>query len=496
MVRDSSGARTDRAMGPSIQRGRLAGVRPWPAVLQLAWPVMLELVMNTLVGLVDATFAASISLEATDAVAVGALAHWLLTLVGMAVGAGVTATVSRAIGAGRLAAASAVVAQAIVLGALIGGALGLFGAIGAGPISRVFGAQGDAVSLATSYLVPMCIGLPAFLVLFQGVACLRATGDTLRAFQVNLGVNILNALVSYVLSGADVLGLPNPSPLKLGVLGIGMGTALAWSAGAVCILIMLGRGVHGVRLRRRRLRIDRSIIARLAFAAWPGAVIAFVNWSSHLMLMRFAGWIGERSGDEGLLGTQLLTFRLSAFVFMPTIAVGTAAATLVGQHLGARNPEESQRAMYRACVIGIAASTVICGALLAFAVPIVELLSDQPEHVHLVSKAVRAYVWCGPPLAIGMVLVSSLRGAGDVVGAMRTQLWTYLLNRPLLCWLCSGVTIPLGPLGELPNPGLMQHWCGIDPFTGLWLGLALDDATRIVPIWFRWRTGRWRRTRL
>ena len=242
----SSGDRGDRV----IKSGKLKGLSMRAAIWVLAWPVIAESFLNAMVGLVDTTLAASLSVEATDAVGAASYFAWLIGLLGMALGVGVTAMVSRAMGRGRMAIANAALGQSALIGLLGGAVVGVLLFALAPMVAVLVSLKGDTAREAIVYLRILAVSVPMQTWLVCGIAGARGAGDAMSPLWMMTGVNLVNIVASFVLSGTD-LGytaqdaagvvttttlIRNPFGMDMGLAGIAWGTVIAWTAGAVAMV--------------------------------------------------------------------------------------------------------------------------------------------------------------------------------------------------------------------------------------------------------------------
>jgi Na+-driven multidrug efflux pump len=203
------------------------------------------------------------------------------------------------------------------------------------------------------------------------------------------------------------------------------------------------------------------------------------------------GWMGGALGG-GTLGAHLIAVRLEAFSYLPGFAFGTAAATLVGQHLGAGSPRTAVRVGWM-CTLLAAVFMGLMGLLFMLAPRILTgLMSAQPAHLQLVPPLLVIAGIIQIPFGVSIVLRSALRGAGDTRAAMWiTWITTYLVRLPL-AYLLSGVEIPVpGGGGTIPNPSPVA-W----GLTGLWIGLCLEIVVRCGIFVHRYVRGAWLRVRV
>ena len=490
-------ARTEPQEG-RIRTGRLAGLTMWGAIWVLSWPILVESFLTSMVGLVDTTLSAGLSEAATDAIGAASYVQWFIQMIGMAVGVGATALVSRSIGRGRQAIADAVTAQSLLLAAVasvvVGGILFAIAPVVA-VVLQMSDAATDAVVL---YLRITALGVPLSGVLVSGIACCRGAGDAKRPLMVMVAVNVVNILVSWALSGVDLaratadggraVFLTNPFSFDMGIKGVAYGTVSAWFVGACLVLWWLARGTPGVRLKRRRLRPNPRTLYRVARVGMPNFFEACGMWMGNFLVLLVVGWMA--AGDEGLLGAHIIAIRVEAFSFLPGFAMGMAAATLAGQYLGAGRADLAARAMVRCC--GIA--TAIMGTMgILFIVapgPIVGLLSQQASHLEYSPMLIMIAGCVQAPFAIGLVLRTAMRGAGDTkVVMLLTWFSTYAIRLPA-AWFFSGVDIPLWNGMVIPNPG--PDW----GLVGVWVGLCSELIVRALLFGGRFVQGGWRRIRV
>lgn len=476
------------------------------AIAVLSWPILVEALLNSLVGVTDTVLAAGLAEGEAAATAIGGGAYvfWFIGLVLMAVEVGATALVSRAMGAGRRGLANTVTAQAVMLGAAAGVAVGAAIALSAGTISTMLSMSPSASIAFRDYMLFLALGAPFMGVLFAGTACARGAGDSLRPLWAMAAVNVVNILLSWALVGVDLTVsvregdaivthtvLANPFGLHFGVAGIGAGTAVAHAVGALVIVLVLVRGRSGVVLRRRRLRPHAATLRRLLRLGLPNFLETSSLWFGNFLVIVFVGWL---STEEELLGVHIVAARIEAFSYLPGFAFGTAAATLVGQYLGAGSPAMARRAGWRCCALASAAMGFAGLLFLLVPTPIVGLFSPQPLHLDRTPPLLMIAGAVQIPFAVGIVLRSALRGAGDV----RAVLWltlvtTYGVRLPL-AYLFSGVDVPLPDWaggGVIPNP------MPIEPsLAGLWVGLCAELVVRGVLFVIRFAGDGWTRVRV
>ena len=439
-------------VGETELTGRLAGLSLPRQVYVLAiWP-LLEQLLNSLVGFVDMSLAGRLSVTAADAVAVTGYIGWLMGLLLMALGVGSTALIARAVGGRHKRVASAGVGQSMLMAVTWGAAIGVMLFAGAAPVGRFFQLEADTLAAATIYIRILAFAAPLAAVLFVGAACLRGAGDTRSPFFAMLSVNIVNVVASVML----VFG---PAPIGgWGVAGIAMGTTIAWAVGAARIAHVLVSGRGGIRLHLHRLRPHWHTMHRIIRIGVPSLVESLGMWIGNAIVLRIVGGLGA----SGVLGAHIIGIRIEALGFLPAVAVGTAAATLTGQYLGAGRPDRAKQAGYLCWAIGGGWMAVMGVVFVLFPEPLARLLA--PDEPTLYKAAAPLLIIAGPVqvfFGTYMVLSHVLRGAGDTSTAMAlTYGCTFLIRLPAV-WLLAGpmemglIGVWLALCGELVIRGLV-----------------------------------------
>ncbi len=440
---------------------RLAGMSlPKQVAVLAVWP-FLELLLNALVGLVDTRIAGHLTVTALDAIGVATYVGWLISMLHNAVGIGAGALIARAVGARRTSAANAALGQALIIGVVWGVITAVAMAVAAPWIAAIFRMPPATADLVVTYLRILSVGVGFGAVMTVGNAALRSAGDTRTPFFTMVFVNVANTLLS-------VLFTFGPQPFGgHGVAGIAAGTAVAWMLGALLVLGVLWRGRSPLRLRSRRLRPRRMLAGRIIKVGVPSLVENSGMWLGNAAIGGIVGTLMARNGVDGIMGAHVVAIRLEMLSFLPGVAVGIAAATLAGQHLGRGDVAGAERAV-RMCWWLAGTVMGLSGVVLFFAPHFLAgLLAAGPEMAEVRARAVPLLMICGPIqifFATYLVLSQALRGAGDTRGPMAiTYAGTFLIRLPG-AWLLA-VTFDLGLngvwfalCGELVVRGLLYAW--------------------------------------
>lgn len=457
--------------------GRLAGMslRRQVAVLAI-WP-LLEQLLNFLVGTVDFAIAGRLPgdeapLDAIEAMSVASYFVWLMTILQAAVGVGASAIVSRAIGAKHRRLANAGAGQAVLLGVGSGVvAAALIFAL-APWIAGSFDLNDNATDMASDYIRLTALGIPMCGALFVGGSVLRAAGDTRSPFLAMLLVNVINVIASVGLGGLRlgegdeqiILGL------GLGVTGIALGTAMAWTAGGLIVLAMLLSGRSGIRVRRHRLIPHLHTLRRITRVAMPNLYYQLAFWLINFGLLIYI----NRLAVEGALGAHSIAMRIHSVSFLPGYAISIAASTLTGQYLGLGDPKRAKEATFLALRATLVLMLVCSMCFYFLPEQLVALLSpDTKEHLALAPPLLKIAAFATPLLAVNLILAGSVQGAGDTRNSA-------IIN------LTGLVTVRLGGAYVLAFVFGLGLW-------GIWLAIMTDIAVRGLAFAVYYRTGRWQR---
>jgi putative MATE family efflux protein len=473
------------------------------AILTLTWPILAESLLNSTVGLTDTVLSAGINDNgaSTDAVGGASTILWFIQLVVQAIGVGATALISRAVGGRRIGVANAAVGQTMILAAVSGVAVGLLMAAIAGPASIALSLSPSAAEGFRQFVRINAIGVPFGSLLFAAIACARGAGDSLRPLWAMIIVNAVNVAVSWILAGVDYRSvhfvdgqavtrwvIHNPFTFHLGVRGIALGTLTAYVVGCIVMLAMLAHGIGGIRLRAARLKPHWHTLRRLIRVGIPNFLETLGMWAGNLLVVLMVGRMG--ADHAGVLGSHLVAVRIEAFSYLPGFAFGSAAATLVGQYLGAGSPTLASRAV-KVCSTAASLFMGLMGILFIWKpASIVGLMTTQDIHLTLTPILLRTTGFVQIPFALSIVFRSAIRGAGDVKAAMvLTWITTYLLRLPM-AYIFSGVSIPLwGGTFENPFPFHVGLW-------GIWIGLCAEIVIRAALFWLRFTQGHWSRQKV
>jgi len=432
-------------------------------VMRLAMPSIGEQLLNMTVHMVDTYLMGHIGAAALTAVGLSNNMVMLTQTFVMAVATGATAVVARLIGAREPQAASRVMQQSLLVGAAIGAVLTVVLSFFSVQAIGFYQPEPDVLVIGSTYMRIVAMSFLLQGILWVGNASLRGAGDTRTPLFLMLGVNALNIVTS-------LLFLYGVGPIPaIGVYGPAVGTAVSMSAGGAVMLLILARGRRGMRLQRTGWRPDPSVIRRVTNVGLPagGEQLALrFGMAVFQRLVAGLGTVAFAAHSVALTGMSVS--------FMPGFGFSVAATTMVGQALGARDPERAKRSVREALRVSAWAMGAAGLLLVLFAGQVMSVFVDDPEVIALGIMPLQVLGMIQPLSAASMVYSGSLRGAGDTRWTLViTTLSVWVLRVPLTMLL-------VGPLG----------------LVGAWLGMATDNVARATMVWLRYRTGRWAKVKV
>ncbi len=431
------------------------------AITLLAVPMVLEMVMESIFAIADIFWVSKLG---ADAVAAVGLTESLLTIVyaiGMGMAMGVGAVVARRTGAKDSEGASRAAAQAIFIGLALAAVIGVSGGLCAPTLLAAMGASPAVMAVGARYARLMLAGDVSILLLFLINAAFRGAGDaaiSMRALWLANGINIL-------LGPLFVFGL-GPFP-RLGVTGAAVATTIGRSVGVLFLLRALARGRGRLAVRRAQLRFDPETMKTIFRLAKNGIVQTLIGFTSWIGLVKILAAFGSAA-----LAGYTIAMRVVMFALLPSWGLGNAAATLVGQNLGAGDPARAEAAVWKAAFYNFVFLGVVGLLLVLFGDSVVRLFTPDVAVVAQGGRCLRIVAAGFAFYAYGMVVTQAFNGAGDT----RTPTW---IN--LACFW----------MGEIPLAMLLARGFGLGP-TGAYVAIAAAfSAVAVVSITL-FRRGRWK----
>ncbi|MGV3656408.1 MAG: MATE family efflux transporter, partial [Chitinophagaceae bacterium] len=373
------------------------------AVFMLAIPMILEMGMESVFAVVDLFFVAKIGKHAVSTIG---LTESVLTIVySLAIGLSMAATavVARRIGEKNSVGAAIAAVQSLWLALLVTVLISIAGVVWAADILRLMGAEAETIAIGTPYVRIMFGGSIVIVLLFLINGIFRGAGDASIAMKSLWIANIANIILCPLL----INGL-GPIP-GYGLTGAAIATTIGRGIGVLYQLYFLFNGKSLVKLSIDKLKGEWDVIKNLVQVAWPATLQFVIASCSWIVLAKL---VAETGGSEASAGYQT-ALRIVMFFILPAWGISNAAATLVGQNLGAGDAARAERAVMTTAKYNAIFMAVVSLFFLLGAEAIVGVFAKQPEVLDIAVRALRiisaGYVFYG----IGMVINSAFNGAGD-----------------------------------------------------------------------------------
>ncbi|MEM8961843.1 MAG: MATE family efflux transporter [Acidobacteriota bacterium] len=429
-------------------------------VLILAVPMMLELVFESVFAVVDVFFVARLGAEAVAAVGVTEVFVILIFAGSVGLGAGATAMVARRTGEGDHAAATLAAGQAIFLGVICGCITGVVGVMLAPKLLGWMGASDEVIAIGTPYTTVMLGTSVVIYLLFVINAAFRGAGEAAVAMKVLTVANLINI----VLDPCLIFGL-GPFP-ELGLEGAAWATVIGRGTGVAFQIWILVRSSR-LHVELRHLVPDPKVLGRLARVSSAAVVQYLLPTGSWIAIIRLLAVFG----DAAIAG-YTIAWRIGVFVYLPAWGLSNAAATMVGQNLGAKKPDRAERAVWFAGRTALVYLTIPALAFLFIPETLMRFFNTEASVVAI--GATLLFVWGLAlfPSSHGLVALQGFNGAGDTT--------TPMIINGVVYWLC-----------QIPIAVLLAFVVGLDE-RGVLYAVGIAETTLAIISIVLFRRGRWK----
>jgi putative MATE family efflux protein len=406
-----------------------------PALVMLSVPMVLEMSMESLFAVVDVFYVSRISADAVATVGITESMLMIVYTVAMGLAVGATAVVSRRTGEKDEDGAAQAAAQSVALGLIVALAIGAFGYYNAERLLHLMGATPSMIESSLGYTRIMFAGNATVTLLFLNNAIFRGVGDPAIAMRMLWLGNAINIAVCPLL----IFGI-GPFP-HLGVAGAALGTNIGRGTAVLTQLWMLTSGRSRIHILRRHMRIVPSVMLNVCRLSGSGFLQILIDTSSYIGLIR----VLSTFGSDALAG-YTIAFRTMMFALMPAWGLGNAAATMVGQALGAQKPDRAETAVWTAAKYNSVVLGMVGVVFLVLAPSIVGIYTSDPAVAVYATSCLRivsgGFVFFG----YGMVLTQAFNGAGDTWTPTWMNLGCFWLWQIPLAWLLA-IQLQMGPQG-------------------------------------------------
>jgi putative MATE family efflux protein len=395
------------------------------AILLLAIPMVLEMVLESLFAVVDVFWVGRVSANAVATVGLTESLLLLVFAIGMGLSLSTTAMVARRTGEQDHEGAAVAAVQAIFIGLAFSVAIGVPCLYFAPDLLRLMGASPEIVSTGSGYARIALGGSGVVVLLFLNNAIFRGAGDAAIAMRLLWLSNIINL----VLDPCLIFGW-GPFP-RLGVTGAALATFTGRGIGVLYQFYRLLAGTERIRVLRRQIRVNLEVLVRLFKVSLSGIFQFAIAQTSWIGLVRIVSFFGASA-----VAGYTIAIRIVIFVILPSWGLSNAAATLVGQNLGAKQPQRAETSVWRTGFYNMIFLGAVGIVFVLFAEPVVHIFSRDPHVVPLAVSCLRI-VSCGNiGYAYAMVMLQAFNGAGDTVTPTIVNFFGFwMLEIPLAYWL-------------------------------------------------------------
>ncbi|HKH60398.1 MAG TPA: MATE family efflux transporter [Flavitalea sp.] len=438
------------------------------AVFMLAIPMILEMMMESVFAVVDLYFVGHLP-DSNHAISTVGLTESVLTIIySLAIGVSMAATamVARRIGEKDPDAAAKAGMQALWVAMFITVLISIPGYIFAADILRLMGAEPQTVAMGTTYTRIMMAGSIVIMLLFLINGIFRGAGDAAMAMKSLWLANICNIILCPIL----IRGL-GPIP-AFGLTGAAMATTIGRGIGVLYQLYHLFHGTNQMKLSVRHVRFDWGIIKSLIGIASPGTLQFIIGSCSWIVLARL---VAETGHSEASAGYQT-AIRIVIFFLLPAWGMSNAAATLVGQNLGAKQPDRAESSVIATAKYNTVFMALVSVLFLSAASPIVSLFTSEPAVKQIAVQALRiisvGYIFYG----IGMVMANAFNGAGDT--------WTPTIINLFGFWVF-----------QIPLALLLAKTFALGP-TGVFIAIPVAETSITITAYVLFKKGKWKKVNI
>ncbi|MEM9687158.1 MAG: MATE family efflux transporter [Bacteroidota bacterium] len=405
------------------------------AVFMLSVPMILEMLMESIFALVDIAFVSRVSVNAVATIGLTESVITLVYAVAIGLSMAATAVVARRIGEKDTKGAREAAVQAIALGILVAAIVSIIGIVFPKDILALMGAEPDLIAEGYGYTQILLGGNVTIMLLFLINAIFRGAGDA----SIAMWALVLSNGLNIVLDPIFIFGL-GPVP-EFGVQGAAIATTIGRGTAVLFQLWILFYGWSRIKLVLNDLRLKIGVMLNLIRISLGGIGQFIIGTSSWVFLMR----IMSEFGSEVLAG-YTIAIRVMMFTLMPSWGMSNAAATLVGQNLGAQKPDRAAQSVWKTGKYNAWFMGIVSLIYIVFAPYIIALFNTEEQvvrHGALCLQVIAAgYVF----YAYGMVIIQAFNGAGDTKTPTVINFFCFWLFQLPFAYLIA-ITLDYGPTG-------------------------------------------------
>ncbi|NQU84764.1 MAG: MATE family efflux transporter [Mariniphaga sp.] len=431
------------------------------AIFILAVPMVLEMIMESVFAVVDIFFVSKLGADAVATVGITESVMTIVYALGVGLSVATTALVSRRIGEKKKKEAGVVAFQAIMVGFLVSFFISIPGFLFARPFLKIMGATDLMVQEYFWYPAIMFGGNMVIMLLFIINAVFRSSGDAAISMRIMWVANIINIILDPLL----IFGI-GPFP-ELGIMGAAIATNIGRGLAVIYQFYILFKGNRRIKLYFDSIKIKITVMVKLLKLSAGGILQNLIATSSWILLVR----IISVSGPDALAG-YTIAIRIIIFMILPAWGLSNAASTLVGQNLGAKQPDRAEKSVWITGYVNMAFMGFVGLVLIMIPDYAIRLFIDDPAVIENGVKSLRIISYGFLFYALGMVLVQGFNGSGDTITPTKINIFCF--------WL---IEIPLAYfLAIVLNMGIV----------GACLSIVIAESVLALTAWILFRKGKWK----
>ena len=426
----------------------------------ISLPIIVSNLLQSVLEIVDMYFVGRLGAEALAGVAMSMTLNIVLMTFVIGLVTATTAFIARHHGAEEFDSIGAIIQQSLYIGLAFSLILAVCGILFSADLLRLLGANAAVTAVGTPYLTLLFLGSFTMIELWIVITSFQSCGNTVTPMIIMVGVNILNIILNPLLI-FGIAGFP-----ALGVVGSALATILSRGMGLVVSLVLLVHYAPGLRFPKT-LVIDFSLINRILKVAIPNSIQSGLRSVTFLVMVAFVAFYGTAA-----ISGYGIAERLELIALMPGFAIATATAVIVGQNLGAKQPERAADGVKLALIFYCAIMLVISFCYYRFAEQLFWFFDPSG-----VSEAIGvSYFHAVAPfyviMAVSIILSFALNGAGDTKKSMYATLFSMVMI-------------------QIPLAYILPHMFGMG-IMGIWIAVITGIVVQAVLLGYMFRQGNWK----
>lgn len=431
------------------------------AIFILSVPMVLEMIMESVFAVVDIFYVSKLGANAVATVGITESVMTIVYAIGGGLSTATTALVARRIGEGDKREAGVAAFQAILLALFVSLLFSLPGIIWARHFLKIMGASDEMIREGIMYPAIMFGSSGIVMILFIINAVFRSSGDAAISMRVMWVANLINVVLDPLL----IFGW-GPIP-AMGIKGAAIATLIGRSVAVVYQFVLLFRSHHRIHLTWQSIRLQWSVMVSLLKVSTGGILQNMIATSSWIILVRIISVFGAAA-----LAGYTIAIRILLFALLPAWGISNAAATLVGQNLGAGFPDRAERSVQITTIVNMVVMGLVSIGMILNSEALIRIFINDAEVINQGAHALFIVSFGFVFYALSMVMVQGFNGSGDT------------LTPTLINFVCFWLI-------EIPLAWALAIWLDMG-LTGASLAIVIAESLLAVIAWWLFRKGKWK----